>query len=85
MISTASVALAMTGSFPSRLAVTLLVLLDGTMRTQTVDPVVAALVPVAVAFAPFVWALFLAGVVLAFALALAIGTVLGHVTISFAG
>ena len=85
MISTASVALSMTESFPSRLAVTLLVLLDGTMRTQTVDPVVVALVPVVVAFAPFVWALVLAEVVLAFALALALETVPGHVTVSFAG
>ena len=72
----------MTGSLTSRLAVTLLVLLDGTMRTQNVDPVVAALVPVVVAVAPLVCALVLAEVVLAFALALALGTVRAHVTVA---
>ena len=73
MLSTASVALAITGFFPSRLAVTLLVHLDGTIRARTVGlstflvhPEVAALLPVIVALAPFVWALALAEVVLAF-------------------
>ena len=46
--------------------------------------VVAALIPVVVALAPFVCALALAQIVLAFALALVIRTVPTHVTVSFA-
>ena len=92
MISTASVALATMGSFPSRLVVLLLVPFDGIIRAQTVPlstslvhPVVAALGPVVVILAPFVCALALAEVALALALALAIGTVPGYVTVSSAG
>ena len=69
MTSTATVALALTGCFPSRHAVTLLVPLN----TSVVHPLVAAIVPVTVALARFVCALALAEVVLAFASALAIG------------
>ena len=71
MISTAIVALATTGFFPSRLAVTLLVHLDETIRARTVGlstflvhPVVVALVPVVVALTSFVCALALAEVAL---------------------
>ena len=75
------VALATAESFPIRLAVTLLVLRDGTSH---VHPLVAALVPVVVGLVPSVWALAHVEVVVAFALVLAIGTVPRHVTVSFA-
>ena len=80
MTSTATVALAITGIFPSRLVVTLLVHLN----TSFVHPLESALVPVTIALASFVCALALAQVVLAFASVLAIGTVPGYVTVSFA-